>query len=346
MNGFKVDPGERTRAGHVDLPCAFVVEIIRRADPRQHVAALIVDRDNADGNIRARAMRAVMRQRLEILLQIGIQRQRNDRPVPERGDRAVGGMRRQDRDRLAHPRHRHGLGRDRVLVRDPAVLDHAVEHAVARDLRRLGVTVEPTVFRRLRQRHQQRRFRQRQPLRLLAEIGDRGRANAFEIAAIGRQRQIQIEDLVLAQLALDLDGAHHLMQLGVNRALMPRLHQPRQLHGDGRAAGDDVAACDKLERRARQRQRIDAAMRVEALVLIGEQQFQVGRIDIGLGIDRQPPAAVGHRIGTQQLAVAVDHRLRDLPRLAQRQRPERDHPGGQCADRDQAGNGQDRRHAI
>ena len=95
---------------------------------------------------------------------------------------------------------------------------------------------------------------------------------------------------------------------GGKRALAPRLQQPRHLHGDGRAAGDDVAARDELKRGARQRQRIDAGMRIEALVLVGEQQLQIRRIDIGLGVDRQPPAAVGRRIGAQQLAVAVDHR--------------------------------------
>ncbi len=214
-----------------------------------------------------------MRQRLEIFLQVGIQRQRNHRQIPERRDRAIGGMRRQDRDRLAHPRHRHGLGGGRILARYRAVLDHAVEHPVTRDPCCFRVTVEPAIFRRLRQRHQQRRFRQRQPLRLLAEIGDRGRTDALEIAAIGRQREIEIENLVLAEPPLDFDGTHHLVQFGRDRSLPPRLHQPRQLHGDGRAAGDDMAAGGQLDRGAAEREGIDAGMRVKAFVLIGEQQF-------------------------------------------------------------------------
>ena len=155
------------------------------------------------------------------------------------------------------------------------------------------MTIEPAAFRRLRQRHQQRRFRQRQPLRLLAEIGDRGGADAFEIAAERRQRQIEIEDLVLGQLPLDLDRAHHLAQLGIDRALAPRLHQPRQLHRDGRAAGDDATAGDELQRGAAQRQRIDAVMRVETPVLVGQQQLEIGRIDAGLA--HRPAAASGRR---------------------------------------------------
>ena len=110
---------------------------------------------------------------------------------------------------------------------------------------------------------------------------------------IRRQRQIQIEDLVLCQLPLDFERANHLAQLGVNRALAPRLHQPRQLHGDGRAAGDDVPAGDQLQRGAAQRQRIDAGMGAEAPVLIGQQQLEIAGIDAGLW--RRPAAASGRR---------------------------------------------------
>ena len=55
----------------------------------------------------------------------------------------------------------------------------------------------------MRQRYQQRRLRGRQPRRLLAEIGERGRARALEIAAIGREREVEGEDLVLAEALLD-----------------------------------------------------------------------------------------------------------------------------------------------
>ena len=164
-----------------------------------------------------------------------------------------------------------------------------------------GMAVQPAVFRRLRQRHQQRRFRQRQPLRLLAEIGDRGGANALEIAAIGRQRQIQIENLVLGQLPLDFDRADHLAQLGINRPLAPRLHQPRELHGDGRAAGHDVAAGDELQRGAAQRQRIDAGVGTETPVFIAQQQLEIGRDRRRCW--RRPAAASGRRPSHRRAAV-------------------------------------------
>ena len=62
---------------------------------------------------------------------------------------------------------------------------HAVEHAIARRARDLGRTIRPSRFRRLRQGDEQRRFTERQPARLLAEIRERGRPHAFEIAAEG-----------------------------------------------------------------------------------------------------------------------------------------------------------------
>ena len=66
-----------------------------------------------------------------------------------------------------------------------------------------------------------------------------------------------------------------------------------------------MAAGDKLQRGAAERQRIDAGMRAEAAVFIGQQQLEIAGIDVGPGIDRQPPAAIRHGIGAQQLAVAV-----------------------------------------
>src|SRR5215208_251121 len=77
------------------------------------------------------------------------------------------------------------------------------------------------------------------------------------------------------------------------------------------------------------RQRIDAAMRPEPPVFIRQQQLEISGVDGGLGIDRQPPASVRHRIGAQQLAIAVDDGGGNFSRLFQRQRPERNHPGGE-----------------
>src|SRR5205823_5356765 len=89
-----------------------------------------------------------------------------------------------------------------------------------------------------------------------------------------------------------------------------------------------------LERGAAERQRIDAAVRIKTPVFIGQQQFQVSGINRRLGIDWEPPAAVRHRVGAQQFAVAIDDARGNLARLLQRQRTERDDPSADGADDD------------
>ena len=120
--------------------------------------------------------------------------------------RVVGGVRRDHRHFLARVRHRLELGARDLVGAEQAMTRHAVEHAVACAHRRGMEAVRPAKLRRLRQRHEQRRLAERQPLRFLAEIGERGCADAFEISAIRRERQIEAEDLVLAQLALELNA--------------------------------------------------------------------------------------------------------------------------------------------
>ena len=59
-------------------------------------------------------------------------------------------------------------------------------------------------------------------------------------------------------------------------------------------------------RRTRDRQRVDAVVRVEALVFVGNQQVEVARIDILHG-RRKPPPTIDRRVGPQQLSIAIDH---------------------------------------
>src|SRR5262249_25101228 len=131
----------------------------------------------------------------------------------------------------------------------------------------------PALLRALRQADQHPRFAQRQAARLLAEISKRSRAYAFEIAAVGRQTQIEGEDLILGERALDLDGTHHLTQLYLKAARGAGLEQSRDLHGDGRGAGNDAPGSDQLCHSAPERERIDPLMRAKALVLVGDQKL-------------------------------------------------------------------------
>ena len=209
--------------------------------------------------------------------------------------------------------------RSRFVLVDQAGAHHALEHAVARGVRTGEVAVRPAALRQLRQRDEQCRFRQRQALRLLAEIGERGSADAFEIAAIGGERQIGFQDLALAHAPLDLHGAQDLPDLGAERAALARLHQAGELHRQRRAARDDAAVAGELAGGAQQRQHVDALMVPEALVLVGDQhahELRVDRVDVG----GEPPAAVRRGEGAQQLAVAVDDLGRDREGRSDRRR--------------------------
>ena len=115
-----------------------------------------------------------------------------------RGDRPVGGVRRQ---------HRHAGGARsaparpwRARSRRPA-LCRSRRSGRARGRAPCAPpsarAIRPAQLGRLRQRHQQRRLAERQPPRLLAEIGERGGADAFDIAAIGREIEIERENLSL-----------------------------------------------------------------------------------------------------------------------------------------------------
>ncbi len=64
----------------------------------------------------------------------------------------IGGMRRQYRQFPARLWHRFGFRAHDLVARQNAGCHRAVEHAVTRRSRRIGKTVGPAQFRRLRQR--------------------------------------------------------------------------------------------------------------------------------------------------------------------------------------------------
>ena len=89
-----------------------------------------------------------------------------------------------------------------------------------------------------------------------------------------------------------------------------------------------MATGRELNRRASERQRIDAVMAAEPLVFVGEEQRQKTRIDILLA-RREPPASVAGRIGTQQTSFTVEDDVRIFEILAKWRRPERIGPGAE-----------------
>src|ERR1700722_18048664 len=119
--------------------------------------------------------------------------------------------------------------RDQFALRGRGVddADHAsrcdaVEYAVPRGARRLWRAIRAACFGRLRQCDQKRSLSDGQPQRLLAEIGERGRAHALEIATERSKREITIERSRLADFALDLARAREPRKVGPDRALVAR----------------------------------------------------------------------------------------------------------------------------
>ncbi len=186
--------------------------------------------------------------------------------------------------------------------------DEKIEHTVARRAGSFWMTIRPTRFRRLRQRDQKRHLGIVQPLRIALEVSAAGCTDAFEIAAIGRHRQVRRQHLSFGEPALDLNRADDLNQFRADRA-RPWLQQPRQLHGDRRAALRDHAGARVRNTRARQRDGIDAGMQPEALVFDGDEP------PLKLGIDFveprfEAPRALARRERHQPLAAMIEHHWR------------------------------------
>src|SRR5262249_11189163 len=113
--------------------------------------------------------------------------------------------------------------------------------------------------------------------------------------------------------------------------------KPRHLHGQGRAAGLNAPAGDELRRGPDKSERIDAAMRAEALVLIRKQHGEEARIDIR-DTGGEAPAAPWRRVSAQQPPVAIDDAGRKRNVFAERRRAERSDPPRASAERASANN--------
>ena len=130
------------------------------------------------------------------------------------GNGLLGDMRAEIREGAARDRDRLVAGGcDLVRCSEAGLLD-PLQHAFARLAGGFDETVRPACLGRLRERDEQGRLGGGEPLRLLAEIGEACGADAFEIAAEGREREIEVEDAGLVEAPLQLDGAYGLPELG------------------------------------------------------------------------------------------------------------------------------------
>src|SRR5688572_33161853 len=101
-------------------------------------------------------------------------------------------------------------------------------------------------------------------MRFLAEELETCGAHASDASAERCEAEIEPQDLLLGERALELDGAHDLPQLHRRRAAILIVEQARDLHRQGGAAGDDAPVEDEIARRTQQSVGIDTVVRIEA----------------------------------------------------------------------------------
>ena len=222
-------------------------------------------------------------------------------------------MRGEPWERATQARHRLRFGLIGVGPDEPTFRDRALDDDVPRGPGPLGKAVRAAQLGALRQGDEQRRLGEAEAPRLVAEIGQARGAYALQVAAVGCELEIAIEDAGLVQPPFEPDGAQHLPQLGAERTSPAGLLQPGHLHREGRAAGHDMAAAQHLERGSHQGVSVDALVAEEALVLGPDQKVDEARVDAG-PVRGQPPTTVGCHEDAEHAPVAIDRGGGELDR--------------------------------
>ena len=217
IHGHGVDEGLQGRArraqsaGHVDPAPGPVAA--GRADRGANGAVLNLHHNDGGGGVRPLRAGDCGDHRLQARLQVGVEgRDHAGLALRRVAGQFAGGVPGQGRERRA-TRQRLVLGLEGGGLGDGPRPDHLLQHASPSGLGGVGTAVRAARLRRLRQGDQQGLLAIGQAGGLMAEIAEAGRPRALQIAAIGRQGQVQRQDLALGQPRLQLHGADHLDQL-------------------------------------------------------------------------------------------------------------------------------------
>ena len=167
--------------------------------------------------------------------------------------------------------HRRVAGGVVLVLLDVAELQHAPQHVVpAHDrLLRVGDGVEPG--RRLGQARDHGELGKR-------ELGDRApvvhlRRGTDSVGALAEEDLVDVElqDLLLAELALDLQREQDLVELADVDLLPGEEEVPGHLHGDGAAPRPLLPGTDEVQHGAGQALPVDPRVLEEPVVLAGEK---------------------------------------------------------------------------
>ncbi|MCY1516836.1 hypothetical protein D9M68_514930 [compost metagenome] len=235
------------------------------------------------------------------------------------------------------------LGLGRLLGGDEAGLVHAVDHVELARPRAARVGHRVVGAGRLRQAGQHGGLGDGHLLQRLAEVGLGGGGEAVGAVAQVDLVQVDLQDLVLAQLLLEPEGQHDLRGLAAERALRAQVDVARHLHRDGRGALL-APALEAGHGRAREALVVHAAVVVEARVFHGQHGVLHDLRNVGEG--REVAALLAEladqrtlgRVHAQRQLGPVVGQLGNVGQL----RVDGDHPhDGGAQQRDGAGTGRD-----
>ena len=222
---------------------------------------------------------------LSLGLQPGVERGRDDDVLADGADSVVehvhdvvGGI--IDRARALLARQYRGTGQRelRHRLRDVPLLRHRGNHLRGALVGGFDITRGGEPDRRLHQSRQYGRLREVHHLGALAEILLRRRLDAIGARAEIDAIEIELEDLILGIFALEPEREDRLLNFARQRALLRQEQVLRELLGERRAALHAAHARDVADDRARNPDRIDAEMRIEAAILDRDESLrQIGR---------------------------------------------------------------------
>ena len=201
---------------------------------------------------------------------------------------------------------RLGLGGLALVLGGKAVLDDAVDDPVAAGDGPIVELEGIVIARRLGKGCKIGAVGERQFVQRLVPIGLRGRGDAIGAHAEIDLVEIELEDLLLGEGALDADGEDRLLQLALDRLVAGEQEVLGDLLGDGRGADraparlqvahiGDHGADDALH--------VEAAVLVEILVLGGDEGIDDAGRDGG---DRHVDAPLAREFRDQRAVIGVD----------------------------------------
>ena len=162
---------------------------------------------------------------------------------------------------------RLALRRLELRGRDVTVDEHRVQHFVPPAERSPGIAERVVARRGLRQAGEDRRLLEGQLGRRPGKIRLGGRLDPVGVVAVEDLVHVRVEDPGLRPLPRELDREAGLGELPLQRLLAGQVQVPDELLGDRRAALHDLARAHVRDDGARDADRIDAAVLVEAPVL-------------------------------------------------------------------------------